>query len=1193
MGVPALFRWLSKKYPKIVLPVIEDTPVSVPGPDGQMDELPIDTSGANPNGEEFDNLYLDMNGIVHPCTHPDGKPAPKTEQDMMHEVFLYTERVVAMVRPRKLLMMAIDGVAPRAKMNQQRSRRFRSAAEAKVKEEERIKAIEEWEAMGKEVSDEMRGGKGWDSNAITPGTPFMDLLAKSLRYWVAKKLNEDPGWAGLQVIISDASVPGEGEHKIMDFIRRQRSHSSHDPNTKHVIYGLDADLIMLSLATHEPYFRVLREDVFAQDSKKPRGCHTCGQPGHHSSQCTGKPKDPPLEGRADQLVKPSPLKPFIFLDVSILREYLAVELSAPVHSFPFDLERAIDDWVFLIFFVGNDFLPHLPSLEIREGAIDTLMTIWKNSLEPMGGYLAQHGKVNLERAQLILEQLASREDEIFRKRREAEERQDRNEKRRKLENDQRNHGKGGQASGQVGVNWQMQREQDQMKGMSQAALSNGLSDYGQHKDLSSNGGLPPKPTWVDPSSLPAPSKGDVASMVGSNASIVANRKAIRMANLSARDMIKAEMQASNGGTEETQKERSGWPTASKQNSSAAELLKKQMMGGDEEEETEQEVEAEAEKADEENGRMAATEPEAVDEKKDEAPQIDGEASAIDVDVDASEASPRGTKRKVEDVEPESAEVTDLEDDGEDDDESSEDTSIVVPGGVHKVKVAPLKHMGNNVVEQDDMVKLWEPGYKERYYRQKFGVELSDLEFRKSIVKSYVEGLCWVLEYYYQGTPSWQWYYPHHFSPFASDFVDLKDLDINFTLGQPFRPYEQLMGVFPAASRFHLPEPFQPLMTESDSPIIDFYPEEFEVDMNGKKMLWQGVALLPFIDPDRLLTAMGTKYPLLSDFENHRNQMGHDSLFVMQEHPLYDYLEGLYTKRRIQEPVALDTKRSKGLAGLVLPESTCIPGAIYDSPLPSLPDIQSDRSISAEYKFPEQKTPHRSILLPGVKVARPVLSQHDRDGVRRGGGEQRYEGNNGFHAQRRNEQTGPGFHKRDQGQRGQQGYQQGGYQQGGGGGGGYQQQQRPGGYQGQTQQGGYGGYGGAQGYYAQQPVAAGYGGYQPPVAQPSYGGYQPPPQAGGVYGGRGGAPPAPAGYYPPPPIARPQTTYAALPPGMGSAYGGARPAPNAAYQGYQPPAHGRGPPGAPPAAAAYGGYGVSAPPPPGAASGWRPGQPPRR
>lgn len=90
------------------------------------------------------------------------------------------------------------------------------------------------------------------------------------------------------------------------------------------------------------------------------------------------------------------------------------------------------------------------------------------------------------------------------------------------------------------------------------------------------------------------------------------------------------------------------------------------------------------------------------------------------------------------------------------------------------------------------------------------------------------------------------------------------------------------------------------MTDSDSPIIDFYPEEFEIDMNGKKMLWQGVALLPFIDPARLLEAMGTKYPQLSDFENHRNTLGSDTLFVCQDHPLYDYLEGLYTKKKVKE-----------------------------------------------------------------------------------------------------------------------------------------------------------------------------------------------------------------------------------------------------------------------------------------------------
>ena len=97
-------------------------------------------------------------------------------------------------------------------MNQQRSRRFRSSQEAKEKEEARKESIAIWEcaymlppcyaevvlnstlAMGKELSEEEKNKKSWDSNAITPGTPFMDLLATSLRYWVAQKMNTDPGW---------------------------------------------------------------------------------------------------------------------------------------------------------------------------------------------------------------------------------------------------------------------------------------------------------------------------------------------------------------------------------------------------------------------------------------------------------------------------------------------------------------------------------------------------------------------------------------------------------------------------------------------------------------------------------------------------------------------------------------------------------------------------------------------------------------------------------------------------------------------------------------------------------------------------------------------------------------------------------------------------------------------------------------
>lgn len=99
------------------------------------------------------------------------------------------------------------------------------------------------------------------------------------------------------------------------------------------------------------------------------------------------------------------------------------------------------------------------------------------------------------------------------------------------------------------------------------------------------------------------------------------------------------------------------------------------------------------------------------------------------------------------------------------------------------------------------------------------------------------------------------------------------------------------------SRVHIPEPFHQLMTEEESPIIDFYPETFQIDMNGKKMAWQGVALLPFIDPPRLLEAMSLHYPKLSEAEVKRNTFGNNVIFASDEHPIYPFYEKLYGKRK--------------------------------------------------------------------------------------------------------------------------------------------------------------------------------------------------------------------------------------------------------------------------------------------------------
>ncbi|GBE79391.1 XRN 5'-3' exonuclease N-terminus-domain-containing protein [Sparassis latifolia] len=1101
MGVPALFRWLSKKYPKIVLPVVEEEEVKVPDAEGNEIAIPVDISHPNPNGMEFDNLYLDMNGIVHPCTHPEGKPAPETEEEMMVEIFKYTERVVNMIRPRRLLFMAIDGVAPRAKMNQQRSRRFRSAQEAKEKEEARKEAVAMWEAMGKTLSDEEKNKRPWDSNAITPGTPFMDLLATSLRYWVAYKMSTDPGWKQMEVIISDASVPGEGEHKIIEWIRRQRSNPGHDPNTRHVIYGLDADLIMLSLATHEPHFRVLREDVFFQEGSRT-ACRICGQEGHYAAQCTGE--------KASIKKTPPEKKPFLFLDVSILREYLEAELKVSQAPFPFNLEQAIDDWVLLIFFVGNDFLPHLPSLEIREGAIDILLKIWRDELPRMGGYMTNHGHVELSRAQIILEGLARREDEIFRRRREAEERQDQSAKRRKLDKNVTTNGSSVGPSSSLNLT------------VPPTAPSKTLMPLTHHP-------LPPRPVTTDfavkadsiglggPKSVQAVQLAPTAAqaLAGSNHDVVANRRFIRMANMSAAEMLKAELAGltplkpssplKSGGSASTPSTPSVPPPA--ETSQTSSVVRHSPIVA------------------ESSASMTSKEVVAVDADAEGEPDADVTPMEDDTTLNDNANSSVLGKRSIEEVENDEEE----EDLGSDDDAPPDASDALA----YKVNA-------DGTVEQEDLVKLWEPGYKERYYRQKFGVEYSDVAFRKEVTKHYVEGIAWVLHYYYQGVPSWQWYYPYHFAPFAADFVDVKTMDIKFNPGQPFKPFEQLMSVFPASSRQHIPSVFHELMLNRTSPIIDFYPATFQIDMNGKRMAWQGVALLPFIDEKRLLEAMSPRYPDMTDAERRRNTLGNNVIYVYEEHSLYPSLEALYGKRKSKEPVPINVKASKGLCGSLLPNPDCTPGANYYCPLPNqgLPDIKNDRSLSAFYFFPKQLTPHRSILLPGVKRSHPVLTEADRETARRGGrgrgrgdhGSSRngrgppYGGppsynsgshNNGRHFESRDndyqhggsynqsyQQTSYAPHQqqsyRGQGARGGQQYygasagsrgrgaprgrgydtpHDGGYTNG------------PGGY-GTGSRGGYGGYGGS-GYVAPN----GYGGGS---GYGSYGGYNGPPQNRGGY-----------------------------------------------------------------------------------------------
>ena len=172
----------------------------------------------------------------------------------------------------------------------------------------------------------------------------------------------------------------------MEYIRQAKSQPNYNPNVRHCLYGLDADLIMLGLLSHDPHFCLLREEVtFGRSSQQ---------------------KSKELEHQN-----------FFLMHLCMVREYLELEfqeLKAPgVLSFEFNMERVIDDFILMGFFVGNDFLPNLPYLHINEGALALMFETYKTVLPRAGGYINEGGQINLQRLGLLLDELCKVEYRFF------------------------------------------------------------------------------------------------------------------------------------------------------------------------------------------------------------------------------------------------------------------------------------------------------------------------------------------------------------------------------------------------------------------------------------------------------------------------------------------------------------------------------------------------------------------------------------------------------------------------------------------------------------------------------------------------------------------------------------------------------------------------------------------------------------
>ena len=398
MGVPKFFRWLTERFPQIT---------------SRISEGHRGTAGV------MDNFYLDMNGIIHTCTHGDDVGAEAdtmTEDEQVAAIFAYVDRLVAIARPRKLIYLAIDGVAPRAKMNQQRSRRYRvprelAAAARRVQENSRMRrgAAEAYgEATAPAASAEGEAeGEPFDSNCITPGTAFLHNLGLRCEEYIAAKQRDDPVWAKAKVIFSSAAVEGEGEHKIMDYIREVKANAEPGEETRHCMYGLDADLIMLGLVTHEKHFVLLREkQKFQKGRLSPRGRNRRGQKGRADGGV-----DIGRDGSVTPTATTADDEDFVFLEIEPLRAALSgtMKPTSGGLDFAWEEERAVDDFVFMCMLVGNDFIPGMPHLDVADGALNLLLRTYTDMIPSLGGYLTDKSSLHFGRFERFVSRLSETE----------------------------------------------------------------------------------------------------------------------------------------------------------------------------------------------------------------------------------------------------------------------------------------------------------------------------------------------------------------------------------------------------------------------------------------------------------------------------------------------------------------------------------------------------------------------------------------------------------------------------------------------------------------------------------------------------------------------------------------------------------------------------------------------------------------
>jgi len=372
MGVPSYFSHIVRDYGQIIKKLLS---------------LP-----------HIDNLYMDCNSLIYDAVKNsptyDKTKNREYEKELISMVCKKIDYYVESLKPQKRVFIAFDGVAPVAKLSQQRDRRYKSWYTAELQREFEGRAYKET----------------WNTSSITPGTNFMKELNETvMNYYMAKNCDTS---IMPEFIVSGSSEVGEGEHKIFEYMRKYPEYHN-SPDTITLVYGLDADLIMLTLnhlhITPNLYlFRETPEFIKSIDSTLdantdylldiPELAAAIVKYIHNYGETNLKTRQTPMTGEYNK-----------FNDNHVVNDE---DKSKDVIT-SVTMTNRIKDYIFMCFLLGNDFLPHFPALNIRTTGIDVMLNVYRETIGKTDTFLINGSTIQWSNFYKMIKHIADKEDELI------------------------------------------------------------------------------------------------------------------------------------------------------------------------------------------------------------------------------------------------------------------------------------------------------------------------------------------------------------------------------------------------------------------------------------------------------------------------------------------------------------------------------------------------------------------------------------------------------------------------------------------------------------------------------------------------------------------------------------------------------------------------------------------------------------